>query len=169
MAKRSARQTTTRARKSAAGGGLGVLFGIMAAIVVAVIAVAFLVTGGSDKPAAGPDQPAVTDNTISKPSRKRTDWPDVEPWNGISVGMDRSQIIDKLGPPNAQNVAAYKSEERLEYYNNAERAGIFGDTGGVKLTIYIDTDTNKVVYFVPPKSAEQVIREHEEKRKQQNQ
>jgi hypothetical protein len=141
---------------------MGVLFAIMAAIVVAVIATAIIVgPGGQEQTPAANQQPAAT-NYVSVKTGKRTDWPEAEPWQGLTVGMNRQQVTDLFGQPNAQTVQASKSLEVMEFHNNPERAGIFGTSGGVRLTVYIDTDTGKVVYFTPPKTAEQAIREYQE-------
>jgi len=166
MAQRSHRTNRNSRSRQAASGGIGVLFAIMAAVVVAVIATAFVVGAGDDEPAPGPDQPAASPEYVVKETTKRTDWPEVEPWQGLRLGMARGAVIAKFGEPNARTVMKYKSLETLEFHNSPDRVGMFGDAGGVRLTVYIDTDTNKVVYFTPPKTAEQTYREHQQQRNQ---
>ena len=145
-------------RRSAGNGGIGPLFGIMAAIVVAVIIVAFLAAGGG-KPEPGNDQHGMANTQVQK-SGKKTDWDPVEPWHGVAVGMTRQAILDRFGEPNIRDKRGYRGYEILEFYDNPELAGIIGNAGGTRLSVYIDLDTDRVVYFVPPKSAEQAYQEH---------
>ena len=162
----SPRGKSSRAGSTSSGVGMGTLFGIMAAIVVAVIGVGVVVGMGDSKEAKVTSQNSGQTQYKSVKSGKRTDWPDVEPWQGLTVGMDRQAVLDKFGQPNAHNVMSYKSLETMEFHNNPDRAGIFGTGGGVRLTVYIDTDTRKVVYFTPPKTAEQAIREYQQSQNQ---
>ncbi|MHB1158007.1 MAG: hypothetical protein ACYC26_14365 [Phycisphaerales bacterium] len=145
-----------RPRKKSSG-GIGPLFYIMGAIVLAVIVTAVIVTSGQAPPAA------TSTRTEPGPIEYRsvkvnTKWPKATPWHGLEVGISRAQVLSLFGKPNIEEVNFALGHERLEFHDDPTRAGIFGGTGGTMLTVFIDNETQKVLFFIPPGGKVQTIR-----------
>ncbi|MFA7238201.1 MAG: hypothetical protein WC058_15175 [Phycisphaeraceae bacterium] len=149
-------RTGPRPRKKSSG-GIGPLFYIMGAIVLAVIVTAVIVTSGQ--------APPVTTSTRTQPGppeyksvKVNTKWPQATPWHGLEVGISRAQVLSMFGKPNIEEVNFALGHERLEFHDDPTRAGIFGGTGGTMLTVFIDNETQKVLFFIPPGGKVQTIR-----------
>ncbi len=156
------------ARKRKSSNGLGPLFWIMSAVVLAVIVVGFIWLGpklsAGDHAGADANRPVVYESV----SRKDKPFPDVEPWTGeigdkrgtVRQGMTRAELIAQFGRPEVTNTDFNRTTagvDELEYYDEATSAGIMQAMGGRRLTVKIELSTDKVVWFMPPQDPNELI------------
>lgn len=138
---------------------MGPLFFIMAGLVLAVVAGAFVIGGGKgDKPKAQVPQRDGSGGYVSV-KRKKVYKPQ-EPWTGeinrmygtVAQGMSEAQVVAQFKPADVAHLthSEYDGVRTLEFPDAPDQGGAFGTSAGVKLLVKVDMETGKVVWFQPP-------------------